>query len=132
MKHASAIMFPGMKLIIAGSRSIDSQAVVFSTIENFLEEHPEIFVTEVVSGKCPRGVDKIGEEWAESRGVPVTPFQAKWRVNGRLNRGAGFARNGEMAIYGEGLLAIWDGKSNGTLNMISQMVKRGKMAVCYF
>lgn len=109
-----------MRLIIAGSRSIESREVVFGIIEHFLSRHEEIHVTEVVSGKA-HGVDSLGEEWAKSNGVPVKPFPAAWRVNGVYRKSAGMVRNGEMARYADGLLAIWDGESNGTANMILQM-----------
>lgn len=44
-----------------------------------------------------------------------------WRdADGNLRMSAGFKRNSEMARYADGLIAIWDGRSNGTKHMIDQ------------
>lgn len=72
--------------------------------------------TEVVSGGA-RGVDAAGEAWASLRGIPVKRFPADWRAHGKA---AGPIRNQAMAAYGEALVAIWDGVSAGTANMIAE------------
>jgi hypothetical protein len=36
-----------------------------------------------------------------------------------------------MADYADALIAIWDGKSKGTKNMIKQMEKSGKKAFIF-
>ena len=105
-----------MKVIVAGSRSIADIKVVTQAIEESGFE-----VDEVVSGTA-RGVDTIGEEWAKSKGIPVKKFPADW--NG-LGKRAGFVRNAEMADYADALVAVWDGKSRGTENMIEQAKKKG-------
>lgn len=107
-----------MKLIIAGTRSLPPKAAQLIP-ENI--KFPER-ITEVVSG-CARGADRYGEQWAESHGVPIKPFPAEWNRWGRL---AGRIRNRQMAQYGDCLLAIWDGKSRGTANMIHEMRELGK------
>ena len=105
-----------VKVIVAGSRSIADIKVVTQAIEESGFE-----VDEVVSGTA-RGVDTIGEEWAKSKGIPVKKFPADW--NG-LGKRAGFVRNAEMADYADALVAVWDGKSRGTENMIEQAKKKG-------
>ena len=79
-------------------------------------------VSEVVSG-CARGVDKLGERWAIEHGIPVHKFPADW---GRFGKSAGIYRNAEMAEYSDGLIALWDMESRGTLHMIDCMRKRNK------
>ena len=108
-----------MKVIIAGSRSISDSFIVHTIIDNF-----DLFdnITEVVSGKCPSGVDKLGEEWAEANDRPVKLFPADWKTYGK---GAGYKRNQEMAEYAEALLAIWDGESKGTGHMIDIARREG-------
>jgi Protein of unknown function (DUF2493). len=71
-------------------------------------------VDEVVSGTA-RGADTAGEAWAEHHGVPVERFPADWDEHGKS---AGPIRNQEMADYADAVVAIWDGKSSGTHNMI--------------
>lgn len=105
-----------MKTIIAGSRTITSKFVIGEAV---LESKFDI--TEVVSGAA-RGVDEIGEQWAEEHGVPIKRFPAEWEFYGKR---AGPVRNVEMAKYAEALVAVWDGKSKGTQHMIREAQKRG-------
>lgn len=84
-----------------------------------------VSITEVVSGGA-KGVDKLGEKWAISYGVPIKTFyltNEDWLLFG--NR-AGIIRNQQMAEYADVLIAIWDGKSKGTANMIEEMKKLDK------
>lgn len=77
-------------------------------------------ITEVVSGACKEGVDRLGEEWAGRKGIPVKRFPADWNQYGRR---AGPLRNREMAKYADALIAIWDGESRGTRNMIDEALR---------
>jgi hypothetical protein len=79
-------------------------------------------VAEIVSGGA-RGVDQLGEQWAKQHHVPVRQFPAQWD---RFGKSAGMIRNLEMAQYADGLVAIWDGHSRGTANMIATMKRLGK------
>lgn len=84
-------------------------------------------ITEVVSGAA-RGVDRLGEEWAQKNNVAVKLFPAQWELHGR---GAGHRRNLQMAYYSEALIAIWDGSSVGTEHMI-ESAKRNRLKVLVF
>lgn len=105
-----------MKTIIAGSRDLASVDLVE---EAFCLS--DIYVSEVVSGGC-RGVDMAGEQWATLQGIPIKRFPADWKTHGRA---AGPMRNRQMAKYADALIAIWDGKSKGTKNMIEEAHKAG-------
>lgn len=102
-----------MRIIIAGSRSINDMSVVENAIKD-----SEFQITEVVCGMA-RGVDRLGAMWARRYAIPVAKFPANWD---RWGRGAGFIRNQKMAEYSDGLIAIWDGKSKGTNDMIHRMM----------
>lgn len=106
-----------MKIIIAGSRGIDSLSVLKDAIFQ-----SDFLISEVVSG-CARGVDALGELWADEHGIPVRQFPANW---GRFGRAAGMYRNSEMASYCDGAIILWDGESRGTLDMIDKMRCCGK------
>ena len=106
-----------MKVVIAGSRSINSYDLVERTIQDSGYE-----VTEVVSGRA-RGVDSLGEHWAERHDIPVKKFPADWDKHGKA---AGHIRNAEMAKYADAAILIWDGQSRGTKNMIDNMKKLNK------
>lgn len=111
-----------MKVIIAGSRDLDDYAYVDNAVYN-----TDWIIQEVVSGTA-RGVDTTAIDWALVNGVPVKEFPADWDKHGK---GAGYIRNSQMADYADALIAIWDGKSKGTLNMINEMAKRNKPIYIY-
>ena len=109
-----------MKTIIAGSRDIEDFQLVLAAVKASKFE-----ITEVVSGRA-RGVDNLGEGWASLNKIPIKPFPAKWTTDeGQFDRGAGHKRNAQMAEYADALIAIWDGSSPGTRNMINEAAKRG-------
>ena len=57
----------------------------------------------------------------------VAEFPAEWD----LGKHAGFLRNADMADYADAALVIWDGKSKGSADMLSQMHKRNKPVAIY-
>lgn len=109
-----------MKFIIAGSRrTADAADEVCCAIHEFELADD---VTELVSG-ASGNVDLAGEEWARGNGIPIKRFPADWDKHGKA---AGPIRNREMAEYADVLIAIWDGKTKGTANMILEMHRQGK------
>ena len=108
-----------MKLIIAGSRTITRMSAIGEAIR--LSQFVPYLITTVVSGRCPEGVDVLGERWAEQQGIPIEPFPADWKQYGRA---AGPMRNQQMVDYADGLIAVWDGTSTGTGDVIRRAEKR--------
>lgn len=106
-----------MKVIIAGSRSIEDYSLVVKTIKNSGYD-----ITEVVSG-CAIGPDLLGEQWARYKGLPITEIPANF---GKYGKAAGPYRNKKMAEYADAAIIIWDGESRGTRNMIENMIRRNK------
>lgn len=102
-----------MRVIIAGSRGIHDLSVVEEAVRESGWEH-EIEV--VVSGTA-KGVDTLGERWAERHiGLKqVDKYRPDWKKFGKR---AGFVRNQEMALNADALIAVWDGRSTGTKHMI--------------
>lgn len=105
-----------MKTIIAGSRN----AVLPMNDLIAIIDKAGFPITEVVSGHSGN-IDLLGEQLARAIKVPITVFQAAWQTYGSS---AGPRRNRQMADYAEALIAIWDGKSRGTLNMIKEATKK--------
>lgn len=104
---------PKYRLIIAGSRGIvDPDAEVANAIARSPFHEGNVVV--VLSGGA-RGVDRAGERWARQHGIPVRRYRAAWS---HLGRRAGPVRNEDMARNADALLAIWDGESPGTRNMM--------------
>lgn len=108
-----------MKTIIAGTRGI-TNVLDFGLIISEASMK-NINITEVVSG-CARGVDKMGEVWADSHHIPIKRFPADWEKYGKP---AGIIRNREMVDYADALIAIWDGKSPGTQHVIDYARRKG-------
>lgn len=99
-----------MRTIIAGSRNITNyDAVLNEVCESGFQ------ISEIISGGA-KGVDSIAEQIALDHNIPIKVFPANWAKYGKW---AGHARNKEMAEYAEALIAVWDGFSPGTKNMIN-------------
>lgn len=104
-------------VIIAGSRTATKKDV-YAAMMIF-----EMFygtATAVISGKA-RGADTYGVHWAVDRNLPVDSFRADWQ---RYGKTAGPRRNEEMARHAAKisgvLVAVWDGYSKGTRDMIER------------
>lgn len=103
-----------MRVIIAGGREYHNYDTLLKAIE---ESHFEISV--VVSGGAS-GVDAMGERYASDMNKPLHIYLADWK---RYGKAAGPLRNRKMAENADALIAIWDGKSKGTKNMIETAEK---------
>lgn len=133
-----------MRLIIAGVRKdyrIDEGDDTFMDYDMVVKAinialpffgDPEI--TEEISGVA-MGVDKLGERWwQETTGQRPKRFFPDYRAYGKI---APLYRNQTMADYAAekdgGLIAIWDGQSRGTRDMIERAELAGlKMYVHKF
>jgi hypothetical protein len=105
-----------MKVVIAGSRNCEDYNLLLTAVAN-----AGFDITAVVSGGA-KGADSLGERFAEECGLPVYKFPAHWEQYGRS---AGPIRNELMAEFGDALIALWDGKSRGTKNMIDRATAHG-------
>lgn len=102
-----------MKTIIAGSRTITDPYVLIRALDNCGWEP-----TRVLYGMA-QGADKLGEQWAKDCNIPIDTYPAVWRIGETYDRFAGFKRNILMAKDAQALIALWDGRSNGTKHMIN-------------
>lgn len=96
-------------IIIAGSRSIVDHQVVVKAVRM-----SRFKIGRLISGGA-QGVDQLAEQWATDRRIPITRVLPDWKLYGKR---AGSVRNYQMAQMANGLIAIWDGKSPGTRDMI--------------
>ena len=103
-----------MKLIIAGSRNIHEARNIIDAmiLGDDILPLPEY----VVNGGC-LGVDMAGVLWAKGYAILTKTFPPDWT---RYGKSAGPIRNEQMAEHADALLAIWDGESKGTWDMIKR------------
>lgn len=111
-----------MKTIIAGGRDGVKDWHLFEALEQV-----DWKITEVVSGGA-KGADALGEWYAACELLPLKRFEADWD---RFGKSAGPKRNMEMAKYADALIALWDGKSKGTANMIAVATKLNLKVLVY-
>jgi hypothetical protein len=116
-----------MKLIIAGSRDITEYRIVRDAVicSGCWDEHKAGDKIEVVCGMALfwkwdedpliGGVDRLGYEFALRNDLVIHEFKADWKGSGKR---AGMVRNAEMGNFADRLIAVWDGKSTGTKQMI--------------
>lgn len=129
-----------MRCVIAGSRDLGTwRDERRRRVQKTLDECPwleEAFnqcdwsdrITEIVSGAAV-GVDNLGEQLADKRGLDKNIFPAQWDKYG--NR-AGPIRNADMADYTDIAIVIMKaGWSSGSRDMIKQMDKRKKPVLIF-
>lgn len=104
------------KTIIAGSRHGVRQLDIDAAMQS-CPWQPSV----IISGTAP-GADRFGEKWAAQHGVQVLRFPAAWDLFGKA---AGSIRNTQMAEAAEALVAVWDGESAGTRDMIAKAKAAG-------
>ena len=120
---SNPIHVPSYKVVIAGSRTITDKKLLDDAI------HESGFdISEVISGTA-RGVDQLGEQWAQEHNIPIRKFPADWTKYGKS---AGYRRNEEMIIYvyqnRGAVIALWDGSSLGTQHTID-LAKKYKIPI---
>lgn len=111
-----------MKVIVAGSRTITDERLIFQLIRELPWR-----ITEIVSGGA-RGVDTIASSFASLNSVPFKLFKADWDKYGRS---AGMIRNNEMANYADCAFVAIANNSSGSQHMIDCMRKLGKPVIVF-
>lgn len=108
-----------LALIICGGRDY-SDAM---TLRKALDKLASRRLIEYVTAGRATGADKLGEEWANDRGITVCPVPAPWN---RLGKSAGSRRNaamlGMLAAYCDALgvdpMVVAFPGGRGTANMV--------------
>ena len=102
-----------MKVAVIGSRSITAYP---------LEEIIPADTTEIISGGA-RGVDTLARQYALLHDIPFTEIRPDYA---RYSKGAPLRRNMEIIARADMVIALWDGKSTGTAQVIAECHKTGK------
>lgn len=114
-----------MKLVVAGSRSIDDFHLVLETMNEalFVWGLEWESVSLIIHGGA-RGVDRTAETIARTLDIPFREILPDYQTHGRYI--APKIRNGRMADEGDRLVAVRKAMSGGTTNMIEHMISRKK------
>ncbi len=105
-----------MKVAVVGSRSVSPEFY-----EKICEYMP-IGVSEIVSGGA-QGADSLAEEYARRNNLKLTVFYPDYDTYGRT---APLERNTLIVKHADYVLALWDGKSGGTRNVILNCLEKNK------
>ena len=96
-------------IVVAGSRYgpdgsvYNNQNLVSQVLDKLTAGRKDLTI---FSGAA-RGVDTLGENWANKNGIPIRQFEPEWNYTGgpfqgQFNPGAGYQRNTEMAQEANG------------------------------
>lgn len=110
------------KVIIYGSRTIVNYRILLDALKKSNFE-----ITEILSGGA-RGVDTLAIRYAKENDIPYKIYKADWNKYGKS---AGPIRNKEMINNADALIAIWDGKSRGTADIIRRARRKGIRVFVY-
>ena len=102
-----------MKLLIAGSRTITD-----FDLSSYIPEN----TTLIISGGA-KGIDSLAEKYADEHGIEKLIIRPEYEKYGRA---APVKRNEKMVETADEVLAIWDGRSNGTKYTLDHARKKGK------
>lgn len=117
-----------MRVIIAGSRGITDRSDVEQAIYNAEDQYNFEFSedVEVLQSGTANGVDQLGEEIAGDKGVDIDRYDPEDYHDEAPNpKVAPLLRNSAMAKDGDMLIAVWDGESTGTKDMIDKAESEG-------
>ena len=85
-------------------------------------------ITTVLHGANMSSADQLARWWARENGVVERAFPAQWA---ELGKAAGPLRNSAMVREADALIAIWNGKSRGTADVIAKMKRARRPAFVY-
>jgi len=103
-------------ILICGGRDFDDVALLTGRLDAIHLEGDGI-----IHGAA-RGADRLADEWAKDRGVPVRSFPADWKKHGK---GAGPIRNQQMLDEGKPDLVVAFPGGTGAADMVRRARKAG-------
>ena len=116
-----------LKIVIAGSRTIDNYNLLLQIMNSLASLYPG-YIFKILSGGA-YGVDNNAKNFAIKNNLQYQEYKPIYKH--KNDRGAPLRRNIDMARDGDLLIAIWDGASTGTKNMIDEMKKLNKPYYVY-
>ncbi len=114
-----------MKIAVVGSRDI---SLSFDRFYELLGDLMPDEVTAVISGGA-RGVDSLAAQFAKMRNIPTEEYLPDYSLFGKI---APLVRNRTIVDNADFVVALWNGKSKGTLNTIDYTLESNKPLVVYY
>jgi len=108
-------------LIVAGSRTVDDYNFVSEEIKRFIKSNCFVKDVSIISGHA-RGVDLLGERFAEDNNLNLIVLPAQWEKFGKR---AGYLRNQDMADLATHCLVICENNSKGSIHMYNIAKSKG-------
>lgn len=102
-----------MKLLVVGSRNIDD-----FDLSLYISDDTDTIIS---GGAC--GIDRLAEQYADKKHISKYILRPRYDLFGKS---APLYRNRQMVDMSDAILAVWDGKSRGTLYTIKYAQKSGK------
>ena len=102
-----------MKIVIIGSRSVTD-----FDLSGYVPKE----TTLIISGGAS-GADKLAEEYADAKRISKLILRPQYELYGRA---APLKRTETMIDIADAVIALWDGKSRGTLHAINYANKKSK------
>jgi hypothetical protein len=107
-----------MRVLVCGGRGFSDALLLNLELDRLHALH---HFTLVIHGAA-LGTDALAGEWADSRNIPVRPYRANWKAEGKS---AGPNRNARMLADGRPELVVAFKGGAGTANMIEQAETAG-------
>ena len=104
----------GKSLAIIGSREFFNYSYAKKHILDIIMNNG-IEVSKIISGGA-NGTDRIAEKFANDYNIPIEIINADWK----LGKSAGVIRNTVIVKKSDYIIAFWDEKSKGTLDVINK------------
>jgi hypothetical protein len=107
-----------IRLIVCGTRTFNDYAY----LKRKLDKHYFAYRDVTVLSGTAKGPDALGERWAYEWWHVVMRYHPDYDTHGKA---APIYRNQEMVENATHFIAFWDGKSNGTKDIIRRARKWG-------
>lgn len=108
----------GARVLVIGGRDYRDEGRCFAELDRLNAEHK---FAVIIHGGAP-GADKLANDWAVSRSIPVEVFPAEWS---KLGHSAGPLRNAQMLKDGRPTLVVAFPGGKGTRDLVRRATHKG-------
>lgn len=117
-----------MKIAIIGSRKFPKYLYDIFANKIALAYYHDVEL--IISGGALKGADQFAKYFANTQNIQLLEYKANWDKYGKV---AGLIRNTTIVEEADMIIAIWDGESKGTLDVIRKARKMKKdTLIMYF